>query len=192
MVQNLRLSNYNLTSTDSNVASDFDITTSQLDQKNSSTWCIKINTTCYNKKSVYARNDNNGSLYNWYTATAGTNSSTYDICPKNWRLPTGGPNGESAALDKAWGGTGTNRANANTYDTFTGDYANGDNGNFTLAGHLIESLDDVDTQGYWWSSTTSDSGRTYYLNLYSNTSFVDPRNSNYWYAGASVRCVASR
>ena len=39
-----------------------------------------------------------GNWYNYATATAETGSNGYDICPKNWRLPTGGKNGEQRLL----------------------------------------------------------------------------------------------
>ncbi|MBR3365863.1 hypothetical protein IKG48_01940, partial [Candidatus Saccharibacteria bacterium] len=145
---------------------------------------------CYNRKSAYAKSDNSGTLYNWYTATAGTNSSSYDICPKGWRLPTGGPNGEFVALDKVWGGTGINRDNANTIETFTGNYAANANGGFTLAGWIDSSLDFIDTNGRWWSSTSDGSTNAYNLNLYPPYSGVYPQDSHGRYRGYSVRCVA--
>ncbi|MBR3414857.1 InlB B-repeat-containing protein [Candidatus Saccharibacteria bacterium] len=195
MVENLKLSNYNLTSSDSNVSSSgFNMLTSNVAQS-TGTWCTDWNSTCYNKISVYPRTDSNGNLYNWYTATAGTSGSSYDICPKGWRLPTGGSSGEFAALDKAWGGTGAYRNNANTYSTFTGAYTSGNNGGFTpLPGYINGSLRSVGSSGYWWSSTANGSGVAHYLNLYSSNSNVDPDSYFYsncaGYHGYSVRCVA--
>ena len=192
MVENLKLTNYNLTSTDSNVSSAFDMTSSKIVQSGSSGWCTNSNTTCYQKISVYARNDSNGNLYNWYTATAGTSGSSYSICPKGWRLPTGGSGGEFAALDIALGGTGSNRTNANTYSTFTGAYTSGNNAGFTpLPGCIYGSLDGVGSDGFWWSSTASGSDYAYRLYLGSGDSRVYPQDYVDRYGGYSVRCVAS-
>ena len=63
-----------------------------------------------------------GVMYNWYTASAGNGDFAMesgnvvgDICPKGWRLPTGGPSGEYMDLDNALNGiinTDATEANA--------------------------------------------------------------------------------
>lgn len=68
-----------------------------------------------NSSSWYAY----GNYYNWYTATAGNGtrelsvpgtSTDGDLCPANWRLPSGyGDAGDLALLDLAMGGNGRNQ-----------------------------------------------------------------------------------
>ncbi|MBQ9029235.1 hypothetical protein IJ114_00465, partial [Candidatus Saccharibacteria bacterium] len=140
-----------------------------------------------------------GANYNWYTATAGTGkyettsgNVSSSICPKGWRLPTGGSSGEFAALDIAWGGTGANRSNANTYSTFTGTYTTGSNGGFDLAGHIYgSSLDVVGKVGIWWSSTAYSNNYAYSLYLDPSNTYVYPQNNDIKHRGLSVRCIAS-
>ena len=92
MTQNLRLTgSRKLTSADSNVSSDW-----TLPAANSS-----FPTPCMD--AAYSMNSGNASYgyyYNWYAATAGTGTcsmssgnATASICPKGWRLPTGGSSG---------------------------------------------------------------------------------------------------
>lgn len=60
-----------------------------------------------------------GNYYNWYAATAGNGTrdlstrgaaANGDICPSNWRLPTGHGNaGDLSRLDVAYGGSGINQ-----------------------------------------------------------------------------------
>ncbi|MBQ9029152.1 hypothetical protein IJ114_00005, partial [Candidatus Saccharibacteria bacterium] len=199
MVQNLRLINKTLTPEDSNVSSSFTVPTST---PAGSSWCTTGSSDCDDQPLAYydaSTRSSYGALYNWYTATAGT--GTYNtssgtiyssICPKGWRLPTGGASGEFAALDIVWGGTGSNRTGANTYSTFTGAYAEGNNGGFDLAGYINgSSLSNVGTVGNWWSSTAYSNIYAYSLYLLSSTTYVGPQNYNSKYNGFSVRCVAS-
>ncbi|MBQ9029795.1 hypothetical protein IJ114_03470, partial [Candidatus Saccharibacteria bacterium] len=162
--------------------------------------CTSNSSACDDKPLAYydaSTRSSYGALYNWYTATAGT--GTYNtssgtvsssICPKGWRLPTSGTNGDFAILDIAWGGTGEGRANANTYSTFTGAYTSGSNGGFDLPGYIDgSSLKNVGTLGIWWSSTAYSSDRAHYLDLYSGNTRVLPQSYNYKYVGVSVRCI---
>ena len=57
---------------------------------------------------------NYGYLYNWSAATAGESRESFpagrdtapnSICPKNWRLPTGGEDGDFSKLNIVFGGT---------------------------------------------------------------------------------------
>ena len=198
MVQNLRLINKTLTSEDSNVSSNFTVPTST---PAGSSWCTSDSSACYNKSLAYydaSTRSSYGAIYNWYTATAG--AGTYStssgsvgssICPKGWRLPTSGSGGEFAALDIAWGGTGSNRSSANTYSTFTGAYTEGNNGGFDLPGDIGPSLNVVGENGHWWSSTAGSSYKAYTLFLGSGNTSVHPQNDDYKRYGFSVRCVAS-
>ena len=85
MTQNLRLSGgRTLTSADSNVASSWSFPSTSLTSGNSYTAAY----------SAISSNTSYGGYYNFCAASAGTIcgyanwSPTYDICPKNWRLPT--------------------------------------------------------------------------------------------------------
>lgn len=69
-----------LTSVNTNVSSDYTVTGS---------------TTVADGKVYSTGNATYGAYYNWNTAVAGGKG---DICPKNWRLPTGGTSGEWKAL----------------------------------------------------------------------------------------------
>ncbi|MBQ7311363.1 MAG: InlB B-repeat-containing protein, partial [Alistipes sp.] len=197
MVQNLRLINKTLTPADSNVSANFTVPAST---PAGSSWCTSNSSACDDKPLAYydaSTRSSYGALYNWYTATAGT--GTYNtssgtvsssICPKGWRLPTGGASGEFAALDIAWGGTGANRSSANTYSTFTGTYTTGSNGGFDLAGYIAgSSLNVVGENGYWWSSTAGSRNTAYRLYLGSGNTFVYPQDDSYKYSGRSVRCI---
>lgn len=84
------------------------------------------NNTNRNLTASYDANDTSsswysyGNYYNWHTITAG--NGTYedstagasvngDICPSNWKLPTGyGTTGDLSKLDVALGGSGKNQA----------------------------------------------------------------------------------
>ncbi|MBR3366018.1 InlB B-repeat-containing protein [Candidatus Saccharibacteria bacterium] len=187
MAENLKLTNYKLTPADSNVASDFDLTT--LDQSGSSDWCTTSNTTCYNKKSVYydpSTRSSYGALYNYYTVTAGestsyrTGSTYHDICPKGWRLPTGSNYGEINNLYTVWG-------SSNAYSIFTGDYTTSNYGGYSsLPGYINGSLTSTDSNGYWWSATSSSTSYGFSLGL---TGSVSPNATAYRYRGYSARCI---
>lgn len=129
-----------------------------------------------------------GNMYSWNAATAGTGGTIISgqasgsICPKGWRLPTGGSSGEFKALQSAGslGSTVQNWLNAPYYFTRTGVLWHNSNGLFG-AGHY----------GNYWSSTPySNSSYAYYLYLLA-ASAADPANSNSNRTrGMSVRCVA--
>ena len=147
--------------------------------------------------------------YSWHTATAGTGTAsmtsgfaTSSICPRNWRLPTGGNgNGTTAAttagdatglaygdfkqLDIAFGGTGANnqgggRANwvNNTYG-FNAALLGGFNG----AGAYNSG-----SGGAWWSSSVNTGGSAYGLYLY--TSVMYPQDGGGKGGSFALRCVA--
>ena len=140
---------------------------------------------------------NYGYLYNWPAATAGETQATmpagsgnaqYSICPKNWKLPTGGGLvGDFADLDKAFGGTGqyaySGEANIAKWQN-TGPFKG------VFSGRWFGSFYDQGSYGYWWSSST-------YL-MYSNGAFdagigpgaVFPGDGNdVRYGGFGVRCL---
>jgi hypothetical protein len=128
-----------------------------------------------------------GYYYNWPAATAGEDTSSidgydetvapYSICPKGWKLPTGGWNG--------------NEDFYKLYDAYNGDY---DAFQFTgpfrgvFAGHRYGS--GWFGQGGWghvWSSVAGDSYYAFYLGF--GSGFVDPDDGWSRYYGLSVRCL---
>ncbi|MBR3365556.1 InlB B-repeat-containing protein [Candidatus Saccharibacteria bacterium] len=193
MVQNLRLTKVKLTPDDSNVSSTFDLTSLNQSGQN---WCSDNNTDCYNKKSIYYNESSRysyGAIYNYYTATAGTGSSITtgnapsDICPKGWRLPTVE---DFINLDKAWGGNGENRNDANTYNIFAGPYTNGNNGGFDLTGFIYIQLYEVGTKGRFLSSTAVNSSSRYQLDIIPATNTVNPVAGDRRDVGGAIRCVS--
>ena len=170
MTENLRLINKTISSADSNLPSG-------------ETWTIPASSTSgfnsYNTNNAYL-DSNYGGYYTFYTATAGwgTNSvasgnSPKDICPKGWRLPTGGDSGEFQTL----------------YDNYNSSALMRGEPNFVLSGRVLNgSVYDQGSYGGFWSSTVNDANYAYYL--YLNSSKVYPAGNYNKYDGFSVRCVA--
>ena len=167
MTQNLRIAGKTLTPADSDVTTNYTIPASSISGFNS-----------YDTSNAYV--DSDGGFYTWYTATAGTGTysmssgnTTVSICPKGWRLPTGGDSGEFKALN-------------NRYSSYSDLMANID---FTLSGNVNSgSRRDQGSYGYYWSSTVVSGGYPYYL--YLNTSNIYPANYINKSLGFSVRCIA--
>ena len=204
MVQNLALggtSPITLTPADSNVSANFTLSASSnsfgttndaagIDinrmYDNGNTWLdgTTVNTT----GTPPSQTQYMGNYYNWYTATAG--SGTYatstegdnalqSICPKGWRLPTGGAitsagNGEFQKLYDAYGNATDFVSDASAipsgfwYDSFA---------------HHQGSY------GFWWSRTAS--GATSGYDMAFDISNANPQNYvSSKRVGNSVRCVA--
>ena len=169
MTQNLRIINKTLTSTDSDVTTNYTIPASLINGFSSN-----------NTSNAYV--DSDGGLYTWYTATAGTGTqsmstqgqnATVSICSKGWRLPTSGNGGEFEALN-------------NRYSSISDLTANAD---FTFSGRVHSSSRGYQgSSGYYWSSTVNSSSNAYHLLL--NTSYVYPANFSSKNYGFSVRCIA--
>ncbi len=169
MIENLRIAGKTITSADSNVVSDFTIPESRLGSSSS-----------IDSLNVYV-DPTYGGYYNYYTATAGTGgtsltsgNATSDICPKGWRLPTGGDDGEFVALRDSY-----ESSSEMVSDT-----------NFSFAGLIYgNSVSGAGSYGYNWSSTVYNGNSAYLLAVYSpssvNASYSLNKDSNY-----SVRCLA--
>ena len=170
MTQNLRIINKTITPADSDVTSNYTIPASSLSGFNA-----------YDTSNAYV--DSDSGFYNRYTATAGTGTTsltiqgknaTASICPKGWRLTTGGNGGEFKALYNNYNSSSVLRSNPV---------------NLTLFGYVYGSSRYVQgSSGHYWSSTVH-SDYVAYL-LYLNTSNVDPVNSDGKLNGFSVRCIA--
>ena len=170
MTQNLRIIDKTITPADSNVTTNYTIPASSLS-----------GFTSHDTSNAYV--DSDGGFYTWYTATAGTGTyafstngqnTTVSICPKGWRLPTGGSNGEFKTL----------------YDNYNSSSALRSNPvNVALSGDVYSGLRLVrDSNGYYWSSTVV-SGRGAY-NLFLDASNVHVANNGDKNTGVSVRCIA--
>ena len=159
------------------------------------------NTTLFtdNTSSSYSASSNvysYGNYYNWYSATAGHGKygSSYgrgyvasgDICPAGWHLPTGGSaSAEFGALDVVMSGTGANQSTAEASNRWR-TYPN----NFVYSGHVNgSSVNNRNSNGYYWSSSAYSSSVAY--GLYLSSSLVGPgTNFDGEYYGWMVRCVA--
>ena len=137
-----------------------------------------------------------GGYYNYCAASAGSycygngssagtssGNATEDICPKNWRMPTGGTNGEYAALANIIYGSTGNTADA----TAIADYRNA----LSLplsGGFFLGSIEYLGSGGTFWSnSRASSSSDMYYMSV--DTSDVSPSQYYQRQLGMSVRCL---
>ena len=170
MTENLRLVNKTISSDDSNLPTGESYT---VPSSNAASF-----TSTYSTSAAYVDNTYGG-YYNYYTATAGwgTNSissgnTAQSICPRGWRLPTGGTNGEYQAL--------YNKYNSSVL-------MQGDPG-FALSGYVFDgSTVNLNDYGYAWSSTIINASSAYLLRL--SSSDVTPTHANNKYYGLHIRCV---
>lgn len=162
MTQNLRIAGgTTLNSSTSNVASSYTIPTTPLEGSSAS----------YTDGQVQdSGNTTTGYWYNFCAASAGTNcnssNTTYDICPKGWRLPT------KTEFD------GINGTNVSAFSPVTGGfYSDG-----SLGGT---------SGGFWWSSTVYTSIGQYYLQYFGSSGLSVSGISINNRFGYSVRCIRS-
>ena len=171
MTQNLRIAGKTITPADSDVTANYTIPASSISGFDA-----------YDTSNAYV--DSYGGFYNWYTATAGTGTQSMSsgntavsICPKGWRLPTGGnSNSEFQALYSNYNSSSALMSNPV---------------NLTLSGFVYSSSRyDQGSYGSYWSSTVYSGDEAYILDL--RASIVYPANPSvsYKYAGFSVRCIA--
>ena len=128
-----------------------------------------------------------GLYYNYCAATASTycyegGSSTgdasQDICPANWRMPTGGGSGEYLALYNKYNTT------MDATDSASLQY----NLSTPLSGYYYNSSAIVQGDwGFWWSSTYG-GGYNMYL-LYVDSTYVDPDLNYNRNNGNTMRCL---
>ena len=158
----------------------------------------------YTNQQVRAATDNDyGAYYSYNVATLNkvwnqsSGTATYDICPKGWRLPTGGSSGEFQALAQIYpAGSLNNNSNTTGWTTNNGKNgrwlgaANATGGAFFPAAGLVNTsgLSNTGSEGYYWSSTINDATYAYNLNFGSRP--IYPANNYNRYIGFSVRCVA--
>ena len=134
-----------------------------------------------------------GIYYNYCAASASTYCYAYvggsgidvpdtlidapqDICPANWRMPTGSNTGEYSTLAQKYTNTAT-ETNSLQYNLST-----------PLSGYYYDdAASSQGSHGYWWSSTYY--GRYGMYNLYVDPTNVDPNDDGYRYIGLSMRCL---
>ena len=109
-----------------------------------------------------------------YTEGSGTGNASYDICPKGWRMPTGGSSGEYRALYTAYLSNATNNFR-NALST-------------PLSGYFdSSSASSQDSSGSFWSSTYYNGYGMYRLIV--GSSSVGPTSNGNRDYGYSVRCL---
>ena len=163
-----------LTSDDTNLTTGFTLpasSTSGFDDYDTDYVYNSNSTSCASNRPCY-------SYYSWYTATAhwGTRSvtsgsSSVDICPKGWRLPT---QAEFNTLVSSY----------STGATLTGSPFLG-----VYAGYYYDSsfVDGGSVGAYWSSTAYNSSSDAYTLDFDSSNAYVS--SSFYKYCGDSIRCV---
>ena len=207
MVENLRLdpSTATITTTNTNNPTNDFIATAP-SSSSSSTLCggtTGNNSTCIDQIAYNSDNINRslpatptnvtsssswysyGMMYNWYTASAGngdyamtSGSTTGDLCPAGWRLPTGGNQGEFFAFNNAVNNGTLNRdAVLRTFPNnliYSGDYNQDKTGGRGTYGRL-------------WSSTAANNTNAFRFG-YAVNEVTPVKNYNKWDAFA-MRCI---
>ncbi|MBR0460934.1 hypothetical protein IJI91_03055 [Candidatus Saccharibacteria bacterium] len=201
MTQNLALGDstaMNLTQADSNVSSSGFTLPASKDE-----WSYSYdNPEFFDYASKYPSQqaaNKYGNYYNWSAATAGTNPSSgdsqYDICPKNWRLPsasTSATNSEFYTMLNHYisGATWKNTYwNGNVINTqFTNPPIS-----LVFSGFYLDDMVTNDNNEYWWSSTVYNSNDAYDLAVEDleedGDSYVNPRYYDDKSIGNSIRCL---
>jgi len=190
MLDNLRLggsSPMNLTSSNTNIASDYTLPASGTwtgSSQNSYTASYidatskdAIATTTYGSGSGKI-----GNYYNYCAASAGaictdSNSSNAgsDICPKGWRLPTGGSTGEYQALSAVY---------SNNSSYFRSSLS------IALSGYFSSGVaNSQGSSGSFWTSTVY-SHASYMYSLTAETTGIDTVGYASRNSGRSIRCIA--
>ena len=135
-----------------------------------------------------------GAYYNWYTATAGTGTNalasgnaTGSICPKGWRLPTGGSGTDNDIVGFTKATVNVTGNNGAVYDK---SYTLQNSPYFIgLFGGMGPSSVNAETGwGAYWSSTAYNSGYVY--SLYLENVEINPQYDQPKASGVSMRCVA--
>lgn len=196
MLTNLKLGNsegpITLTPADTNIASNF-----ELPQVVASGTADPDNPGVYGSVpgNTNSGATNYGYLYNWSAATAGESRTTHDqnagdapysICPLNWRLPTGGVDGDFSILDIAFGGSGADSSNGEPNIAkwqFTGPFKG------TLAGYWQGSFGGQGVGGNLRSSSADPSNVDDAMSAYFNSGEINPVSGVYRDAGVGVRCL---
>ncbi len=137
-----------------------------------------------------------GTYYNWYSATAETNTSitanntiaSGSICPKNWALPSYDGAGSFYNITTGIQGYKSNWTVINGVNGYKLGY-DSDDAFWPAAGSVGNGFFGTSgSNGYYWSRKAHPrNGEAYYLSL--SSSQIDPQGSIGRYNGLSVRCV---
>ena len=129
-----------------------------------------------------------GTLYNYcatsagtycYPSGSGTGNATSDLCPKGWRLPTGGSSGEFQTLYS----NSSYNTNAKMRNPISAGGAA-----FTRSGYFYNGSPTLQgSNGYFWSSTRYDGYSMYDLGF--NDSSATPDDSKARSYGFPIRCI---
>lgn len=142
-----------------------------------------------------------GMLYNYYAATGGYTegsanivSADYDICPKGWRMPTGGAaKGELPALFATFGSTAALQYAGMRAPVSEGGAAFALTGN--MAANALPTAAGTTISDYWAVTDSTNSGDTNYQNAYRvglriPASSAAPSNVNIARnTGHPIRCI---
>ena len=164
----------------------------------SNTWCNDFSSNCMDQSMLATNNTisgtySHGNYYNWYSATAGhgkygnSYGSGYDapgdICPTGWHLPTGSSSGEYYVLNTAV----NNGATGSTASNNLRSYPN----NFVYSGSVSgSSISDLNSWGYYWSTSGGGSGRADRMSLSGTGVTPATRDGSFKSVGHTVRCIA--
>ncbi len=107
----------------------------------------------------------------------------FSVCPKGWKLPPNSGNGSYTNFTSAAGiannAAGSTKIRSAPY-------------NFPYAGSVSNgSLNNVGSNGNYWSRTVLSGGSRYAYDLFVNSSYVNPAYGTGRYRGFPIRCVAT-
>jgi len=191
MLDNLRLGGASpiaLTTADTNIASDWTLPASGAWTSSAQNSLTEAYISASYKDNIASTAYGSGSgkvgvFYNFCAASAGTicvsnnqNNASYDVCPRGWRLPTGGAYGEIKNLYTIYG-----------YDKSTFQVAL----SISYAGDFSSGI--RHNGAGFWSSTLYGAGMMCDFNSRRMMSYgYDPENSGYTtrVVGLSIRCMS--
>jgi uncharacterized protein (TIGR02145 family) len=145
-----------------------------------------------------------GIYYNYCATSAGTycfgdgtnagtsvGNATEDICPKNWRLPTGGTYGEIWQMCSTVKGSDcVTDIDSNSVENMDASSPSSLQYQMSLAfsgGYLVGSTTILNSNGVIWSSTRRSDPNMFYIDYRDPLMYVNGGNHREW--GVSVRCV---
>ncbi len=195
-----------LTSTNTNISSTLSYSTFNGWIKETGSWTVATGELIPVTGTDPVSNVPYGTLYNFYAASAGTisgytntNNAVNDICPAGWRMPTGGTDGEFAAVYAY-------------HDSFNNMRAPESSGGlaYPLSGAFVQSAPQgAGSSGIYWASTVATSNLwtaaqfdVMMQELYITDTAEEPvvieepavylGDSDYRMLGVSIRCIRKK